>query len=112
MTSPPPADALARTGVRIRGPTSVFLGEHVVPLGRISVLLLQSLERTSIITPAAKARLWGDPDVPDSRLRQVVYRVNATLAAAGWRWRVRFDAGIVLLMEEPGAANAPSPASD
>lgn len=104
MISSVPQDALARTGIRIRGPTTVFLGELVVALGRIPVLLLQSLERTSIIVPAAKARLWGDPDAPNSRLRQAVYRVNAKLAGAGWRWRVRLDAGVVMLMEEPNAA--------
>src|SRR5439155_25899763 len=92
---------LARSGLAVLGPTAVALGDSVVSLGRGGVVLLAALDggRVSVVT--LKRLLWNDVAAPGGRLRQAALRVNAKLAAAGWRWRVRLDARDVLLMPEP-----------
>jgi hypothetical protein len=95
---------LARSGLVVLGPTTVAVGDSVVSVGRGGVLLLRALDGGRVPVGSVKWRLWGDPGVPGGRLRQAAVRVNAKLAAAGWNWRVRLDAGDVLLMPEPPTA--------
>lgn len=92
---------LARRGVAVLGPTTVAIGDTVMSLGRCEVLLLTALDRGPVPVGMVKRRLWRDSTAPGGRLRQTAVRVNAKLRAAGWGWRVRFDDGEVLLLEEP-----------
>jgi hypothetical protein len=92
---------VARSGLVVLGPKHVALGDSVVSLGRTGVPLLTALDRGRVPVRVVKRRLWNDAGAPAARLRQAALRVNAKLKALGWRWRVRLDAGDVLLMPEP-----------
>jgi hypothetical protein len=91
-------------GVRLLSTTTVAVNDTVVSLGRGGLLLLRSVRRGRVPIPRVKQRLWGDPQASSARLRQAIVRVNRKLAAVGWRWRIRLDAGYVLVMPEPTAA--------
>jgi hypothetical protein len=84
------------------------MGETVVVLGRVGVEVLAMLAPGQVAAEDVQRQVWGDPQGSGARLRQAMVRINRKLAAAGWRWRIRLDAGQVLLMPEP---TAPPPVS-